>query len=67
MNNVTIRVDGIRNDTEKQHIKNALDKIEGIAEVGVDPMTRSIHVEFNPPSTEREIVECIRSMGHDIL
>lgn len=65
MKNVTIRVDGIRNDTEKQHIKNALDKIEGVEKVAVDPTNRTINVEYNPPSTEQEIVVCIKSMGHE--
>ncbi|GKX32285.1 hypothetical protein SH1V18_47650 [Vallitalea longa] len=66
MQNINIRIDGIKNETEKQHIKNALDKIDGINEIAVNPAKRTIQVSYNPPSTEEEIIECIRSMGHDI-
>ncbi len=65
MNQIRIRVDGIRSDTEKQQIKNALEKFKGVREVAVDPMTRSISVKYNPPSREQEIVDCIISTGHD--
>lgn len=66
MNHITVRVDGIRSDTEKQQIKNALDKFEGVRNVAVDPKTRSISVKFNAPSTEQEIVDCIIATGHDL-
>lgn len=66
MQSLNIKIDGIRNETEKKHIKNALDKIEGISEIAVNPINRTIQVSYNPPSTEEEIIECIRSMGHDI-
>ncbi len=66
LQSLNIHVDGIRNDTEKQHIKNALEKIEGVGEIAVNPADRAIKVSYNPPSTEEEIIECIRSMGYDI-
>ncbi|GMQ57005.1 hypothetical protein AN1V17_13990 [Vallitalea sediminicola] len=66
MQSLNIRVDGIRNDIEKKQIKNALEKIEGVGEIAVNSVNRAIQVTYNPPSTEEDIIECIKSMGHDI-
>lgn len=67
MNKIIFKVDGIRNNIERQQIKNALDKIEGVQEVAVDRGQSEIEVEYNNPSSAIEIKDCIRSTGIKVL
>lgn len=67
MNKITFKVDGIRNNIEKQQIKNALDKIEGVQEVAVDRGESCIEIEYNNPASVLEIKECIRGTGIKVI
>lgn len=66
MNTVTCVVSGIPNKASKTQIKNALDKIEGVQEVGVNLATGTIKVEYNEPATAVEIKDCIENTGFKI-
>lgn len=67
MNKIIFKVDGIRNNIEKQQIKNALDKIEGVQEVAIDRGESEIEIEYNNPTSSIEIKDCIRSTGIKVL
>lgn len=66
MKGISFKVDGIRNNTEKQQLRNLLDKVEGVQEVAIDPTNSTIDVEYNEPATEQEIWKSLESTGHDI-
>lgn len=66
MNSVLCNVSGIQNKECKTQIKNALDKIKGVQEVGVNLVTGSIKVEYNDPATENQIKNCIEKTGFKI-
>ena len=66
MKSVSFKIEYVRNQTEKQQIKNALDKIEGVQEVSIDRNRGMIEIEYNPPSTEELIMKCIEKTGHEI-
>ena len=59
-------VSGIPNKEGKTQIKNALDKIEGVQEVGVNLATSTIQVEYNAPATAAQIKDCIENTGFKI-
>ncbi|PKM52525.1 MAG: heavy metal transporter [Firmicutes bacterium HGW-Firmicutes-7] len=67
MNKITFKTNGIRNNIEKQQIKHALDKIEGVQEVTVDRGESCIEIEYNNPASVLEIKECIRNTGVKVL
>jgi copper chaperone CopZ len=60
-------VSGIRNKECKTQIKNALDKIEGVQEVGVNRATGTISIDYNEPATEIQLKSCIENSGLKIL
>ncbi len=60
-------VSGIPNKESKTQIKNALDKIKGVQEVGVNLRTSTIKVEYNEPATATEIKDCIENSGCQIV
>lgn len=66
MNTVLCSVSGIQNKGCKTQIKNALDKIKGVQEVGVNLTTGTVKVEYNEPATELEIKDCIEHTGFKI-
>jgi len=66
MNTVLCSVSGIQNKECKTQIKNALDKIKGVQEVGVNLTTGTVKVEYNEPATELEIKDCIEHTGFKI-
>lgn len=66
MNTVLCSVSGIQNKECKTQIKNALDKIKGVQEVGVNLTTGTVKVEYNEPATEMEIKDCIEHTGFKI-
>ncbi len=66
MNTVLCSVSGIQNKECKTQIKNALDKLKGVQEVGVNMTTGTIKVEYNEPATEIEIKDCIEHTGFKI-
>lgn len=66
MNKVTYNVSGMMNTECKTQIKNALDKIKGIQNVGVDLKAGTVAVEFNEPADERRIIGCIEKTGFTV-
>jgi copper chaperone CopZ len=60
-------VSGIQNKECKTQIKNALDKIQGVNEVGVNLSTGTIEIKYNEPATENDIKSCIEDSGFKIL
>ncbi len=67
MNTILCSVSGMQNKTNKTQIKNALDKIEGVQEVGVNLTTGTVKVEYNDPATENQIKNCIEHTGFKIV
>ncbi|MEM1483531.1 heavy metal-associated domain-containing protein [Oscillospiraceae bacterium PP1C4] len=67
MNTMLCNVTGIQNKQGKTQIKNALDKIEGVQEVGVNMTTSTVKVEYNEPATEIQIKNCIENTGFKIV
>jgi copper chaperone len=67
MYTVLCSVSGIPNKECKTQIKNALDKLEGVQEVGVNLSTSTIKVEYNEPATANQIKDCIENTGFKIV
>lgn len=67
MNQMLCSVSGIQNKAQKTQIKNSLNKIEGIGEVGVNLATGTIDIKYNDPATEAEIKDCIENTGFKII
>ena len=67
MNTILCSVTGVQNKECKTQIKNALDKIKGVQEVGVNLATGTIKVEYNDPASEGQIKDCIESTGFKIV
>lgn len=67
MNTMLCSVSGIQNKEEKTQIKNALNKIEGVNEVGVNLTTGTIEILYNDPATENVLKNCIENSGFKIL
>ncbi len=57
---------GIQNKECKTQIKNALDKVKGVQNIGVNLVTGSVKVEYNEPATELQIKNCIENTGFKI-
>ena len=67
MNTLVCSVSGIQNKTEKTQIKNALDKIEGVQEVGINMATGTVKIEYNEPATDTQLKDCIESTGFKVV
>lgn len=67
MKTIQCSVNGIQNKEEKTQIKNALDKIKGVREVGVNLKTGTVKIDYNDPATEDEIKDCIENTGFRIV
>ena len=67
MNQMLCSVSGIQNKEQKTQIKNSLNKIEGVGEVGVNLMTGTIEIKYNDPATEADIKNCIEHTGLKIV
>jgi len=67
VNTMLCSVSGIQNKACKTQIKNALDKLEGVNEVGVNLATGTIEIEYNQPTTEHDIKNCIENTGFKIV
>ena len=63
MNRVYYNVSGLQNAQDKTHIKNALDKLDGVQMVNVDLGRSSIEVGYSEPTEESEITKCIEHVG----
>lgn len=66
MNTMLCSVSGLQNKEGKTQIKNALNKIKGVNQVGVNLVTGSIQVKYNEPATEIELKNCIENTGFRI-
>lgn len=66
MNTILCSVNGIQNKECKTQIKNALDKVKGVQNIGVNLATGSVKVDYNPPATDIQIKECIEKTGFTI-
>ncbi len=67
MNTIFCSVSGIQNKECKTQIKNALNKIDGVDEVGVSAATGTVQVKYNEPATEGIIKKCIEKTGFKIV
>ena len=67
MNNMLCSVSGIQNKEGKTQIKNALKKIKGVNEVGVNLTSGTIEIQYNEPATEIELKNCIENTGFKIM
>jgi len=67
MNQMLCSVSGMENKEQKTQIKNSLNKIAGVDEVGVNLQTGTISVKFNEPATENELKNCIETNGFKIV
>ena len=59
-------VSGIQNKECKTQIKNALNKIDGVNEVGVNLVSGTVEIQFNDPATENDLKNCIENTGFKI-
>jgi copper chaperone CopZ len=60
-------VSGLGNKTNKTQVKNALDKINGVQEVGVNLTTGTVEIKYNEPASENQIKDCIENTGFKII
>lgn len=67
MNMMYCSVAGIMSKDNKTQLKNALDKVKGVQEVGVNLATGTVQVKYNGPATENDIKYCIEKTGYKIL
>ena len=67
MNTMLCSVSGMQNKECKTQIKNALNKIKGVNEVGVNLTSGTVEIQYNDPATENELKNCIESTGFKIL
>ncbi len=67
MNQMLCSVSGIQNKDQKTQIKNSLNKIEGVGEVGVNLATGTLDIRYNDPATEADIKNCIENTGFKIV
>ena len=67
MNKMLCSVSGIQNKEGKTQIKNALNKIKGVNEVGVNLSSGTVEIQYNDPATEIELKDCIENTGFKIV
>lgn len=67
MNTMECGVSGIQNKQCKTQIKNALNKMDGIQEVGVNQAAGTVKIKYSEPATENEIKNCIEDTGFKIV
>lgn len=67
MNTMTCGVSGIQNKECKTQIKNALNKLPGIQEVGVNQAAGTVRISYGEPATPNEIKSCIENSGFKIV
>jgi copper chaperone CopZ len=56
----------MQNKQCKTQLKNALDKIPGVQEVGVNLRTGTVQVDYNEPATKGQIKSCIENTGFTV-
>ena len=67
MNQMLCSVSGIQNKEQKTQIKNSLNKLDGVREVGVNLTTGTVNIKYNDPATESDIKNCIENTGFKII
>jgi len=67
MNIMLCGVSGLQNKENKTQIKNALTKLEGVNEVGVNMQTGTVEIKYNAPANPAEIKNCIENTGFKII
>jgi len=67
MNTMFCNVTGMQNNEGKTQIKNALNKIKGVNEVGINLPQGTIEIQYNDPATIHELRNCIEHSGFEIL
>ncbi len=67
METMLCSVSGIQSKENKTEIKNALKKIDGVNNVGVNLVSGSVTIDYNPPATENAIKTRIESSGFKIV
>lgn len=67
MNQMLCSVSGIQNKEQKTQIKNSLNKLDGVREVGVNLTTGTVNIKYNDPATESDIKNCIENTGFTIV
>jgi copper chaperone CopZ len=67
MNTILCSVSGIQNKECKTQIKNALNKIQGVQDVGVNLTTGTVEIQYNDPATDIELKKCIENTGFEIV
>jgi len=67
MNKMLCSVSGIQNKEGKTQIKNALNKIKGVGEIGVNLSSGTVEIQYNEPATEIELKDCIENTGFKIV
>lgn len=67
MNTMLCNISGMQNKECKTQIKNALNKIDGVNEVGVNLASGTVEIQYNAPATEVELKNCIEDTGFKIV
>lgn len=67
METMLCSVSGMQNKENKTQIKNALRKVEGVNQVGVNLTSGTIKIDYNNPATENTIKSCIEGSGFKIV
>ena len=67
MNQMICSVSGIQNKEQKTQIKNSLNKINGVHEVGVNLVSGTINIKYNEPAVEIDLKNCIENNGFKIV
>lgn len=67
MSTMLCSVSGIQNKECKTQIKNALNKIDGVSQVGVNLLSGTVEIQYNEPATENELKNCIEGTGFKIV
>ncbi len=67
MNTMICSVSGMQNKECKTKIKNSLNKISGVNNVGVNLTSGTVEIHYNDPATEIDLKTCIENTGFNII
>ncbi len=67
MKQVLCSVSGIQNQEHKTQIRNTLNEMEGVRDVGINLSTGTIDIKYSAPATEADIKNCIEHTGVKIV
>lgn len=66
MKTLHYNVPDLMNRESKTRVLNALDKVQGVQEICIDVVRRTVEVEYNEPATPEEIKGTIIKAGYPI-